>query len=343
MAILAFGGRARAQSAGSAVVVLVRPPAAPATVTEALVHLRGELTAAGFSAQIAEVPIGADVRASLERVAPNPDAVALVAVLPVSDDPGAPERAAAEMWVIDRLTGKTVVRRASAEGDRQRTAEILSVRAVELLRASFVELSIMAQRPPAAAAPQAQTATRWADRAIEERQRTWSYGLELGGSVLQSATIGPALLPLVRIERAFGDSVLARLSAAGLGAPVRVATAAGNAADVTQSLLLADACWRFRAGRRVQPLISAGAGALRFTAAGPGAPPAYEADGGTRWAAALDIGGGTRLSLWRRLEVSAEIHAIVADPSPTVRFLSNEVGRAGRPSAMASLTVLGGL
>src|SRR5262249_47572353 len=165
----------------------------------------------------------------------------------------------------------------------------------------------------------------------------------LGGSMLQSSNIGPALLPLVRIERAFGDGMLVRLSAAGLGAPARVTTAPGSSADVTQSLLLADACWRFRAGRRVQPLLSAGAGAVRFPAAGPGARPAYAAAGGTRWSAIADVGGGTRLSLQRRLEVGVEIHAFLAEPYPTVRFIGTEVGRAGHPSVMASVTVLGGL
>src|SRR5665213_2347834 len=50
---------------------------------------------------------GADVRASLERVSPASmgAATALVAVI-ASAEPGS-----AELWVIDRVTGKTVVRR----------------------------------------------------------------------------------------------------------------------------------------------------------------------------------------------------------------------------------------
>ena len=119
-------------------VILVRPPMAPAAVSEALVRLRGELVAAGFAAEVVETALGSDVRGSLEKLAPASDgaATALVAVI-ASADP-----TSAELWVIDRVTGKTVVRRVNAGAtDPRRVAEVLSVRAVELLRASFLELA----------------------------------------------------------------------------------------------------------------------------------------------------------------------------------------------------------
>lgn len=330
-----------------ATVVLVRPTSAPPTVTEALVHLRGELALAGFAARIVEVPVGTDVRASLERVSPASDVVAVVTVLPVAVPPAAaaPELAAAELWVMDRLTGKTVVRRTTAVADRQRAAEILSVRAVELLRASFVELAIIdrAHKPATASAPEAQAATRWASAALDEQQRAWSYGMELGGAVLTSPNgVGPALLPLIRLERAMGERLLVRASAAGLGAPARVTTA-GGFADVTQSLLLVEGAWRFRAASRVQPLVMVGAGALRFSAEGHASPPAYVGAGGARWLPVADVGVGARFSIRRRFELGAELHALGAEPYPTVRFQEAEVARAGRPSIMASVTVLGGL
>ena len=80
-----------------------------------------------------------------------------------SADPGS-----AELWVIDRVTGKTVVRRVNAAaGDPARAAEILAVRAVELLRASFLELAIT---PDAEAAPRPATAPaveRWATAPLD--------------------------------------------------------------------------------------------------------------------------------------------------------------------------------
>ncbi len=195
-------------------VVLVRPAAAPPSVSEALVRMRGELLAAGFDAEVMDLPLGADVRASLERLAPPAAAgkstTALVAVVP-SADPGT-----AELWVIDRVTGKTVVRRVSAPpaADPTRVAEILAVRAVELLRASFLELAIA---PPAAEtggtteaaapAPAAPVVERWATAPLEERD--WTWAIEAGGGTAK-ALRGPwnQFLPVARLERAFGQPVV---------------------------------------------------------------------------------------------------------------------------------------
>src|SRR5437763_16034273 len=71
-------------------VMLLRPPAAPGTVSEALVRLQAELTVEGFDAQVTEVDLGPDVRASLERVAPTMAATALVAVV-AGGDPASAE------------------------------------------------------------------------------------------------------------------------------------------------------------------------------------------------------------------------------------------------------------
>jgi len=259
---------------------------------EALVHLRGELAAEGFASRIEELDLGADARAALERAAPAGDAVAIVAVLPVAAaaagagaDPGA-----VEMWVVDRVTRKTVVRQARAEGDRARDAQVLSVRAVELLRASFVELAISSSQPPVAPPPPgAAAAERWATTTIEEQPRRWSYGLELGGTVMGTFEAArPALLPTIRLERTVGERGLVRLSGAGLGAPIRITTANGDAI-VNQDLLLLEGAFRFRQGRRVQPIVSVGAGALRVSADGRPAPQTpYQSASGSRWAAALD-------------------------------------------------------
>jgi hypothetical protein len=132
-------------------VILLSPPAAPPMVGEALVRLRSELMLEGFDAEVTQQPLGApsEVRATLERIAPTltAAATALVAVVP------GPEPTAAELWVVDRLTGKTVVRRVRADpkAAAARAAEVLSVRAVELLRASFLELAITAARGDTAA------------------------------------------------------------------------------------------------------------------------------------------------------------------------------------------------
>ena len=68
--------------------------------------------------------------------------------------------------------------------------------------------------------------------------------------------------------------------------------------------------------------------------------------GGNSWrvSAAADVGVGMRMPLRpRRVELGVELHALIAEPFPVVRFFETEVARAGRPSLLAALTLLGGI
>ncbi|HVY37207.1 MAG TPA: hypothetical protein VHM31_04710 [Polyangia bacterium] len=327
-------------------VVLVRPAAAPASVTEALVRLRGELIGAGFDADVLDLPLGADVRASLEKFAPpatsvqaanDKSATALVAVV-ASPDPGS-----AELWVIDRVTGKTVVRRVNAAAsDPARVAEILAVRAVELLRASFLELAITPASQAAAPGPAAAPAVeRWATAPLDARD--WTWAIEAGGATA-AAVSGPwnVFLPVARVERALGRRACIRVGFVGLGTAGRVAIPNGSA-DLSQTVLVAETLLRFRRGHRLEPLISAGAGALRLDVdAHPSEP--YRGAGGTRWGAAGDLGVGFRIPLdGRRFGLGAEAHAVLAQPFPTAQYFGHEIARVGRPTLLATMTLLGGL
>jgi hypothetical protein len=327
-------------------VILLRPAAVPATVSEALVRLQAELTVEGFDAQVTEVDLGTDVRASLERMAPTMAATALVAVVE-GDDP-----ASAELWVVDRMTGKTVVRRVHADPKAARIAEVLSVRAVELLRASFLELAITSRPAPDVVEvpmPTAPVVTRFVNEPLEEAEPDWTWAVEAGGGgmgAMQGVSGGTTLLgeflPVARVQRAFNARWCARITFAGLGTQAHV-DIPGGYADVSQTIGLVEALVRFRRGRRLEPVISIGAGFLRVSAEGHEMAPYI---GGNAWhlSAAGDAGVGLRIPLrQRRVEMGVEIHALVAEPYPVVRFFQMEVARAGRPSLLASVTLLGGI
>lgn len=327
-------------------VILLRPAAVPATVSEALVRLQAELTVEGFDAQVTEVDLGTDVRASLERMAPTMAATALVAVVE-GDDP-----ASAELWVVDWMTGKTVVRRVHADPKAARIAEVLSVRAVELLRASFLELAITSRPAPDVVEvpmPTAPVVTRFVNEPLEEAEPDWTWAVEAGGGgmgAMQGVSGGTTLLgeflPVARVQRAFNARWCARITFAGLGTQAHV-DIPGGYADVSQTIGLVEALVRFRRGRRLQPVISIGAGFLRVSAEGHEMAPYI---GGNAWhlSAAGDAGVGLRIPLrQRRVEMGVEIHALVAEPYPVVRFFQMEVARAGRPSLLASVTLLGGI
>jgi hypothetical protein len=89
--------------------------------------------------------------------------------------------------------------------------------------------------------------------------------------------------------------------------------------------------------------VSLGAGVLYLEAEGHETAP-YIAGDAHRFSAAADAGVGLRMPLRpRRVELGVEFHALLAQPYPVVRFFDNEVARAGRPSLLASVTLLGGI
>ncbi len=339
--------RSFAQALPAPKVILLRPPAAPAAVSEALVRLQAELTVEGFDAQVLDFDLGPDVRASLEKVAPTFAATAVVAVVANADP------TSAELWVVDRMTGKTVVRRVHADPKAAaRIAEVLSVRAVELLRASFLELAITSRPAPDVVEvplPSAPVVTRFVTEPLEEAEPDWTWAVEAGGGgmgAVQAVSGGTTLLgeflPVARVQRAFSKRWCARVTFAGLGTQARVDNAAGYA-NVSQTIGLLEGLVRFRRGRRLEPVVSIGVGFLRVTAEGHESAPYV---GGNSWrvSAAADVGVGMRMPLRaRRVELGVELHALIAEPFPVVQFFETEVARAGRPSLLAALTLLGGI
>jgi hypothetical protein len=286
------------------------------------------------------------VRASLEKVAPTMSATAVVAVV------AGGEPASAELWVVDRVTGKTVVRRVHADPKAARIAEVLSVRAVELLRASFLELAITSRPAPDVVEvplPPPPVVTRFVTEPLEEAEPDWRWAVEAGGGgvgAIQGASSGTTMLgefmPVARVQRAFSPRWCARITFAGLGTQAHV-DMPGGYADVSQTLLIVEGLVRFRRGRRLEPVLSLGAGMLRVSAEGHTTAP-YIGGNAWRMSAAADAGVGLRLPLrQRRVELGVEFHALLAEPYPVVRFFQTEVARAGRPSLLASVTLLGGI
>jgi hypothetical protein len=117
----------------------------------------------------------------------------------------------------------------------------------------------------------------------------------------------------------------------------------GGYANVSQNFVLAEALVRFRRGRRLEPVVSLGAGILYLSAEGHETAP-YIGGSAYRVSAAADAGIGLRVPIRpRRVELGVEFHALLAEPYPVVRFFQTEVARAGRPSLLASVTLLGGI
>ena len=322
-------------------VALVKPSANTATVTEAMTRIRGELAADGFEVVLVE---SATAPGPTPEGSTAPDSGAIASIELVVDVEGH----AAELRVMDRLTNKTVSRRTTIEATgASQFAQVLAVRAVELLRASLLELLIQARPPPAPATPPAvaaatQRASEWAASALE-RESTWA--VDAGTAVLAGfGGVPAALLGVLRVRRAIVQPFEVRVTAAGLGTQPRVASSQGSA-SVSQELGLLDLVVGMWSKSVVHPVASLGAGALCVSTEGAATAesPQYVGQKSSRCAFLADVGIGGELRLSDRFEVSLEGHAFITRPYPVIRFVDQDVARISQPSLLGALTVVGWL
>ncbi|MFI5306775.1 MAG: hypothetical protein ACHQ53_05455, partial [Polyangiales bacterium] len=132
MFVLVGSQAAWAQAARSG-VALVRTDSSDRLLRDAGTRLRAELHAAGFDViEVDRAP--GDEREGVESAESNGAAFATVALN------RARSGAFADVWISDHLTGKTVVRRLEVS-EASNAAAVLAIRALELLRASLLEVA----------------------------------------------------------------------------------------------------------------------------------------------------------------------------------------------------------
>jgi hypothetical protein len=302
-------------------------------MVETLVRLKGELTSAGFETEIVDAA-GApgDSRTGLEQVAAQRGADAVVAIVgDLSPD-------SVEVWVIDKVTGKSVVRRVPFEPTAPRASGTLAIRAIELLRSSFLEIDLAAHGRRSAgdgAPPPAVVHFVEAERLAQHPER---FAVEVGGVAIISVDgVGPALLPLVRFDWSPRAWFCVAVTLAGLGTRAAVENQDGSA-QLAQAYGLAGGSVRFRAGARVRPFAALSAGALHTVVEGRANMP-NESHVADQWSVLADAAAGLSLRLPERFFVAAAAHAQLAEPYVGVRFLNNVVATSARPNLLLTLTI----
>jgi hypothetical protein len=327
-----------AAPATAATVVLIRTPQPSAVASEATVRLRGELTAEGFAVRVVDCPPDTDPRAFMEEQSLEPDVEAVVAIF--ADSP----TDAVELSVIDRVTRKTVTRRVPADPAATRSAEVLSIRALELLRASFLEIALGASRvdptddtkPPPPPPPI--EVKRMTEKALANRwPQTWA--LEVGGCVFASFEgLGPTVAPMLRGEHQWSDWLVGRVTLAGLGTHSRIESESATA-NIAQAFGLAEVGIKLRSGQLLRPFLSLGGGVLHVTTEAQPPPHGIAVNHGL-WTAIADAGAGLRVALRARFELAAEVHVQAAPQYPAFQFFKDTVARSNRPTVMGSLTLV---
>jgi hypothetical protein len=327
----------------SPVVALVRPSTSTASTAEAMNRIQGELTAEGFDVILVDAPIVLTDAPDNPAAAASPDRDAIASIELVVD---ARDRSA-ELRVMDRLTNKAVVRRAIIEApEGPQFAQVLAVRAVELLRASLVEVLVLSHPPPVAVPPAAakvavERARTWTESSLDLK-RSPAFGFDAGAAVLAGfGGIGPAMVGVLRLRRALGRSFQLRVTAAGLGTQPTVRASSGSA-SISQDLGLVEVLFTPLPDRVVRPVVSLGAGPFFIAVDGQATSPFSPAQS-TGWSAAFDAGVGAEVHLGRHFDLSAEAHAFITRPYQVTRFLGQDDADVSQPTILGTVTVVGWL
>lgn len=317
--------------AHAATVVVWRPPRPSPELNEALFRLQGELLAVGLEVRVTERPeSGAEAPADVhiaEEAAARAGADAVIAV--VADDASL----AADIWVFQRTPPTSDVSRVEVERYREDGAKALAIRAIEVLRSRLVELDLASRRPRREAFPE----RRHREESPSPPFRAERLGLEAGAALLTSLDgVGPAVLPLVRLDYAPSASLVLQATAAGFGSRPEVRGNAGSA-EVRQEYGLVGACYCARSGPPLYAFAAASAGFLRTAVTGRASLPS-RGHAVSQWSFLVDGSVGASLRLPGRFYLTLASHVQLAEPYVSIHFADAVVASTGRPNLLFSLT-----
>jgi hypothetical protein len=308
-------------------IVVVEPAESDQLLSEAVIRLRAELASDGFEVERVARGEQKDVRAELEQAPPGPVPVATLALMRVAG------KAAIDVWVVDRVSGKTLVRRVEAIAEGDLVPAALAIRAVDLLQASLAESTL-----PGRVLPQkmpADLAALLPKPLASKAAPTVGFGLGVGVGVLHSfAGLGPAVTPVVQLTRSVHPHLAVRLELAGPAFSQSIEAVAGLASPRQELATLGLSTMLGRGSLAAQ--LVCGLGAYHLHAAGNTRPP-NTARRSDAWAAAATLGAGAAVQIGSQASLVGSIEAIATFPGVAISIGNSIAARAGRPSVLASL------
>jgi hypothetical protein len=325
-------------------VVVARPANADAVTVEALARVRGELEAAGFEIVAIPVDPAQDQRTIVETIGRDDNPVAAFAIFPGPRSPGG--QPTAEIWVSDRQKGKATVQRMRVDPqDADRSAAVLAVYAVELLKASLADLWVPeARRKPEPEATPPPPPPPDIEPPAGRPYTFAGFGLELAGGVLAHAGgLDSTWTPALRVSFGGAGGLAVRLGVAAGGQRSSVANAAGSA-RLSHQIATVGAVYAFRPAARVQPFVAAGAGVYRIGVSGVSNDLEEWLGRSTQlWTAAMSAAAGVTVALGQHMAVIVGAEALLFLPRPVIELGEDtdaRVGQAGRPALLVTAGLL---
>jgi hypothetical protein len=325
-----------AAPAYAATVAIVRPPNQTPELTETVSRLHGELLSVGLEAKIIDRPEEsgpgrADSRPWVERLAAEGGFDAVIDVI------GYPTPVAVDVWVIEKSPRRLGVSRVAVEPNARNPSERLAIRAIEVLRSSFLENDMVARGGHGEPVAH-RTTTSLPQRGSAEPASLERFGLELGAAALTSLDgVGPALMPIVRLDWAARSWLVVQAALAGLGSRPTVSTTAGTA-RIAQQYGVLGGCYRLGAHPWLRPFLALSAGAMHTSVEGQADSP-RQGHSVDQWSFLLDAGLGAGLRLYGPYTLTLAAHAQMAEPYVAIHLGDPVAGTIGRPNLAVTLTV----
>jgi hypothetical protein len=331
---------APAEMASGATVLVLGAEDSPVTV-----RLRDEIEALGLRVVTVD---GRDVSpADLAALARTEGAAVAVST---TETPGG-----VELWLVDRVTGKTLLREVLARdlshGDSD---SVIALRAVELLRASLLELEL--DHPPrgevTATHDFLETLGPRAPHAAREVRRTPSTGehtqrREADGSALLAGVGASVLTHLGQVATVPGVTANAlwqptRRVAVGLWGTVPLGSSSVSADEGSAEIWSSAFGTGFRVaplspGGILEPSLGLGASALFLRVEGVEARANLVTDAEQLVAAGPHAEIGCAVRVVHGLTLRVDLRALAAFPRPIVEFVGREVASLGRPFVVLTL------
>jgi hypothetical protein len=302
-------------------VALVTIDASGSTATQ----LRDELTELGVEVVIVAPPEGQPTgRAPLERVARGAGAFAAIRIVPSG--------AGVEVWVADRVTGKTVVREFIPGG----SDDTVAVGAVELLRASLLEIHSARRAPRGEVEATPLVAQLAAPAASQVRPqpsgRAHGFSLALGPGIgWSSGGAPPAFLAQARAGYGSAGWIgVEALVGTGLGSTVR---RSGYGSADLDPLVFAGTITLSAPRGTLVPVVAVGLGGVRLATQGFAEAP-YATRKEVVWQGGGWVGAGVAWEASPQLRVRADLAALTALHAIRIRFAGDEVVRWGQPALL---------
>jgi hypothetical protein len=314
-----------AAAASAQRVVLLRPRTADPALLQAFGRVKGELAVHDFEVIVIDADNDAPSPADLARVAEETRAVGSISLVRSQG------LASADVWISDRVTGKTTMRTIATDG-RSEASNVLAIRAVDLLRASLRELGTGEPPPPEVVGAHPERAPKHVHEwAAAPTDRGWSVS---AGVVAQSTLTrlgtgyGPAL--------GFGYDLSKRLGLRlEFDGPLWGAKVSQEGASLVlrNEQLLGGLAYRIVSMKAWAIELSAALGVHHLVVQGRATAP-YVGRSDSAWTALGAPGLGFEVQLTEAAAISLGGRAVFLTPRPVARLQTTGIPY-GRPALQA--------